>query len=572
MARLQKHAKMKRLWLTCIPNDFDPGKDIPLGPWCFLGKEHLFPDWDSFVFEPDPLDTMEEIAYHSELATSFANAYLHKMVAGLNRMNNCNYSAEFWRILTFPWLIHLVHSTWERQLRINQFLKKYKSVPIEVDLVENNFDWDFKDTSNFIDNGICEPFYNEWLFSRLLEKRIPPQWKVNWKETSHIGLKSIFEKRTIQSKLADFFTTFCLSRTVYGIGKLDAILFELLLWIKSFRSAKPKQFAIDGNGDVLKLEWNLNWEDLIYRTMPRFFKKIGDNCDHCRLKIRKQRFYLLGPVTYFNEKAKLHLAKSVEYGAKLITTQHGSNYGIDKTFALPPEIEYKQYGFLSWGWKEQEDYKGNILPLSAPLLDKLKYRGNGNDKLILVGRRLLLFSLRIDWTSQILKTVKSRKSVLDFMNGVRPEILEHVIFRPFFKIKSGADDREYFKKKIPNLTIFEGDRLHDKIASCKLMVVPAITTIFFIGMAANVPTICFFDEDIEVVCRQAKPYIEKLKRAGIIFTSEKEAARKVDEIWEDVMGWWEQVEVQKAREEWVWRYARKSKNWRREWIKALWKL
>ena len=57
-----------------------------------------------------------------------------------------------------------------------------------------------------------------------------------------------------------------------------------------------------------------------------------------------------------------------------------------------------------------------------------------------------------------------------------------------------------------------------------------------------------------------------------LFNNGKEAAEKVNEICGDVEGWWRQSHIQKAREEWCWQYARTSKNWRWEWIKAIWKL
>ena len=56
---------MKRLWLASVPNNFNPEKDIPLGPWCFLGKEHLFLGWENIEFEPDPFKSANEMAYHS---------------------------------------------------------------------------------------------------------------------------------------------------------------------------------------------------------------------------------------------------------------------------------------------------------------------------------------------------------------------------------------------------------------------------------------------------------------------------------------------------------------------------
>jgi len=71
------------------------------------------------------------------------------------------------------------------------------------------------------------------------------------------------------------------------------------------------------------------------------------------------------------------------------------------------------------------------------------------------------------------------------------------------------------------------------------------------------------------MCQQAKPYFDALRNVGISFNNGSEAAEKVNEIWDDVEGWWQQPDVQKARKDWARQYASTSKNWRREWTKAI---
>ena len=46
---------MKKLWISSTNDDFDPQNDILMGPWCFIGNDHLNRNWDNLEFEPDPL-------------------------------------------------------------------------------------------------------------------------------------------------------------------------------------------------------------------------------------------------------------------------------------------------------------------------------------------------------------------------------------------------------------------------------------------------------------------------------------------------------------------------------------
>ena len=41
---------MRNLVIGRIPADFDPKTHVALGPWCFAGAEHIWPDWDDQEF------------------------------------------------------------------------------------------------------------------------------------------------------------------------------------------------------------------------------------------------------------------------------------------------------------------------------------------------------------------------------------------------------------------------------------------------------------------------------------------------------------------------------------------
>ena len=91
-------------------------------------------------------------------------------------------------------------------------------------------------------------------------------------------------------------------------------------------------------------------------------------------------------------------------------------------------------------------------------------------------------------------------------------------------------------------------------------------------MSANIPTISFWNPDFYEIDECAKPYFKVLYEVGIIFNSPVDAARKANEVWENIDDWWKNRKLQKARRDWVWNYARTNKHWRRDWIKIIWDL
>ena len=86
---------MKRLIISTIPEDFDPANDILLGPWCFLGKEKQYPEWDSFYIEPDPFKSSEDIIKASRITADYAKYLVSDLADQLNSTNDVHYSDEF---------------------------------------------------------------------------------------------------------------------------------------------------------------------------------------------------------------------------------------------------------------------------------------------------------------------------------------------------------------------------------------------------------------------------------------------------------------------------------------------
>ena len=169
----------KRLWLVEIPDNVNREKDILLGPWCVLGKEDKHPDLHKLVFEPDAFLNFEEVSLAEEKIAEFTKYYIHKLSKKLNQLLKVNYSLEYWRILLYPWLLNVAQVTWERQIIINRVLDKYRNESIEVNLATDAMDIDVYNTLEFVMLSQNLQF-NHWLFSRLIEKKIPENWAVTY--------------------------------------------------------------------------------------------------------------------------------------------------------------------------------------------------------------------------------------------------------------------------------------------------------------------------------------------------------------------------------------------------------
>jgi putative transferase (TIGR04331 family) len=559
---------MRRLCLTSIPDDFNSKNDILLGPWCLIGKEEKYPNWeDKFVFEPDPFSSLEEMALNSERTINFAEIYLYKLSDLLNKINETDYSVKFWRLLVFPWLLALTQTTWERQIRIEKFLDRYKGESFEVDLVINNINWNFKDTLDHQISGLFTDEYNHWLYSRLLEKRIPKDWKINWVEKA--PHKNVYgqNKTGLKHRIGVYLSSKFLSSTVYGVNMKTAVVFDFILKIKSLTKLRNNRIQTQKNSNIADLEWYLNFDELVKVTLPKFFTDLRNiNLP----KIHKNKIFLVGPVLYVNDETKLKLALHKEKRGKIITTQHGGGYGVRYFSSSKLPLEYSQYKFFSWGWQKQCNYRISTVALPSPMLSKLKYKKQ-NDKIVFVGQVANLYSYRLSQTPQALKQIEYRQAKSKFIENLNQDTYSKLYYRPSLHELGSLADKSYIQNKFPSLKIIS-DNFHDELFACKLVVLDHPVTTFAMTLATNIPTIGFWDKNLWKMSPQAELYYDKLYKAGIIFYNPKEAAQKVNEVYGDIENWWQQELIQEAIKDWTYQYARTDKNWCKKWITALWKL
>jgi putative transferase (TIGR04331 family) len=93
------------------------------------------------------------------------------------------------------------------------------------------------------------------------------------------------------------------------------------------------------------------------------------------------------------------------------------------------------------------------------------------------------------------------------------------------------------------------------------------STTFLETLAANIPTIAFFDPDLNKIKGESQEYIDDLMRAEILHPSPRQAAEKLNSAFDELEAWWKKPIVQEARSRFVRQFARTSKDWKVDWKK-----
>ena len=79
-------------------------------------------------------------------------------------------------------------------------------------------------------------------------------------------------------------------------------------------------------------------------------------------------------------------------------------------------------------------------------------------------------------------------------------------------------------------------------------------------LSKDIPSIAFWQNNLDHVCDSILKDYERLVDVGIIHLSPESAAEKVNEIWDNVNKWWTQESVQNARRQFCAKYARISQH------------
>ena len=245
--------------------------------------------------------------------------------------------------------------------------------------------------------------------------------------------------------------------------------------------------------------------------------------------------------------------------ASLVMLQHGGNYGIDKYYVEKLEVDISDM-FLTWGW---DDNSGKVHPLFFhKKLPEVSYE-KGSERLTIVPLDISIIprGFRGPQAARLVKNVFTELDEL--IQLMSREVQEKIWLRGF---KNETNLYQYYKNKYPHIniddTFSEKNSLQRSVDKSKLFIITYNSTLALETLAANIPTILYWTEDMFPIRSSALPYFDLLRKDRIFHDSAESVALHVNEIWRDVHGWWHDVETQKAREQFCARFAKSPKDYR----------
>jgi putative transferase (TIGR04331 family) len=566
----------QRFWKTDEPVLF-------LGEWCKLySQRHI---WERLDYEVLPYhwDDRDKLYRDYFYVSQKYEKYLNLLSIRLNEIHHVSYPVRYWRIVAGEWLHFFIEILYDRYCSIVAAANTAKITDTWI-LPSPDWTWVPKDFSTFY-NWFVSDDYNHYLYSYIIKSigEIPFHIKETNKE------KHVFKK---QSKIN------LLRNIIKPYTKLIPGFLNKIIFVSSYLSLKdltklqlslgqapypfsPKCLTPDYqpdpslrkrivfNGDEDQFESLLN--NLLPEQIPVVYMEGYTEMQYRALASFPNHPDLIYTANAFSsdEGFKIWAAHNVNMGAKLIIGQHGGHYGSGLWSTTEDHEINLSDNYFTWGWRENGNEK--TVPMSSGSLTGLKYGITHNPKgnILWVAMSLprysyFLFSAPIG--PQVINYIKEQER---FAAAVSQDVHDLLLLR-LSHTDFGWDQEKRWAEIAPNLKIYHGTKsMKQQIQGSRLLISTYNATTYLESFTANLPTIIFWNPKHWELRDTAQPFFNELQQAGILHYTPESAAAKVNEIYQDPIAWWQQPEIQEAKNEFCHQFARVSDNWLSEWKSEL---
>ena len=557
---------------------------IFLGEWCRLyDRKHIWQGMDAIVAAPYGLGKVQKDADHAE-ARGLEEKIFPLLCDALNQHHGTSHGARFWRIVLGHWLRRYIDVMLNRVRTLEQCIQSYQLSGTTV-IYDDSYALASLDSYAAI-WAFNDDRWNNMLCVRILELLGDESYPVDvlaggasegfrWFSVPNAGT---LKQRILKwgycnvRRLSGFLTRendgFIISS--YLPKKVEIKLQLALgqmpqLWIspqlmgtkkpdQALRQSLSEQVAGRENATLLRIMYSL-----VFELLPVCYLESFDELTEAVQRLdwpRSPRFIFTSNNFDTDEVFKLWAAMKIESGFQYITGQHGNNFGTYR-YMYPSVEEATSDKFLTWGWADGLPQHTPAFIFKTAGRNAEAYNPNGGLLLIEIFLNHRITSW--DGTCEFAAYFQNQQVFVGKL-AITPRNNLTLRLHPSYRQKKWSEESRWQEFDL-NLKIDTGSRpIRELISQSRLIVHSYDSTGILETLSQNIPTLAFWQNDLDHLRDSAKPYYQLLVDAGIVHLTPESVAAKVNEVWDDVEGWWMQSDVQEARKIFCDRYVRVSTN------------
>lgn len=562
---------------------------IFLGEWCCLySRRRIWGKLDGIMGKPFAVERLEKERVWSE-ARELEDKLFSKLYPILNEYHGTNFDRRYWSIVLGHWFRRFINVVYNRVGTLKECFNNNPIIGVAV-YSDEKYHLSCESSLEAI-FSFNDPKWNSVLYGKILEiggegrAQHYQIEKIRHDDFMYMSSKGVKAERvtvksvllTLAQRLLSKFSVFKRENDGLIINTYLSKKQELLLSLRLgqfpyFRNTLgcPRTGQADisvratlaekmmrGRKSEEDSEILLILQALVFDLMPRCYieayNKVGKLAEEMRWP-GSPKFIFTSNCFDTDEVFKFWAADKISKGSKYVVGQHG-NYGVTK-FDLNPSIEeVTSDKFLTWGWEGALPQHTQAFILKTAGRQPIGYNPVGN---------LLLIELCEPHNYNVWD------SVYEF--GVYFEEQKALVSLLGSSVKNGMTIRlhaghrrtrwcEYNRWKDFDTSLVVDDGSADiktLLSECRLVIHSYDSTGILETLSQNVPTMAFWQNGFEHLRDSAVDYYKILHEAGIVHLSPESLADKINEVWQDVEGWWASESVQSAREIFCERYCRTS--------------
>lgn len=569
-----------------------------LGSWCLRFDRRQ--RWERFRYTvmPSPWDDRQRFYAAARYLDDYGETVLGLLGDYLNSVHGASHGRRYWRILLGPWLMHFLHSVYDRYVHLRDALERWPDARTVL-LAHEAFRVP-RDTVEAIE-FLCDDPYNLQIISQLLQVmgyNFPERL-----EECEWGSWSVLGRRTGMSRYLDRVKTATIDRLnraagllhrgivpvgLYNIGfgpwtVLDVALRTRLRAVPvkvpggwSFEIPRAnfdkRRMGLGSLGG--KAEFERSFVRLLPQALPSLYLE-GYHPARKEIQGRQRlvpKVIVSGTDWYFNEPFKYGAAEASEKGSRLVAVQHGGGYGTLRFMGAELHESRLSDVFRVWGWANAESSSVRNAPspkLSVLLKGRqLKSGYPRAENILLMTTAHPRYLYRFHSAPVGSQWNEYYEWQLRFLRSIPGGLQSRVVFRPY-PIDYGHGVRQRISREFPNIGWDTGRSSYKRLERARIVVIDHNSTSHLETLVGNIPTVMFWNPKCWEERTEAAPYLDDLRKVGILFNSPEEAAARVSAVYNDLFSWWNNVKVQQVRQAFADRYALARKNWRSQWVGIL---
>lgn len=566
------------LALTADQHFWDNNEDILfLGEWCKLYSQKE--SWSNLQSQTLSYHWDNREKLHSDVIylDSLYEKYLKEVGSELNKILVVDHNIDYWRIIIGPWLRSFIEVVYDRYSSL--YLAKKTGLVTTVwicdteknRIISRNFD-------EFI-SLICFDEYNLYLFSRLVEllSIFPYEKKDYVLYPSHEN--SSTSKSTPLKYELDILYEKILPNKINSVFFINSYLRNIDLLKINMKMCQLPHFGVKPNWYISNVGINYElrqkikfscqkdeFEQIFTVLIPEFIPACFIEDYHDVHKIA-HKIYPQSPKVVYTANGyddlffTFWIASMRERGTRLIGTQHGGNFG--SSLLLPLEDHQIKIcnKYITWGWNKINN--SNILPVATGKFTSAirEIHSSKMGEIIIIENTFPRYLHRIScypFSSSFVSHIYDMNNMYCLLS----ENVRKILRIRLYPVDYGWSEAQRWHDLDTHINTDSCGKSYIKqLNESRLSIHTINSTTYLETFVANYPTILFWNPKYNEIRPEAQPYFDKLHDVGILHYTPESAAALINEIYDDPMKWWMQPQIQKAKDEFCWQFARTSDDW-----------